>query len=383
MVEQNKDMSMKLGDEINLSEQTEVHLDANLKKNEYPEITPGHQSLMAKYLTKDMWAANKDKKTTNGFTMARAVNSGVLNTKSLVGCHAGDEETYTLFAEFFDKVIEDYHGGYKADAKHPTNMNPADVKGKIDDPSLVISTRIRVARNIEGFNLAPNQDDLAEKLKIEELAKKVLSKLTGDLKGTYYPLDGMKEDVREDLIRSHFLFKGNGKMQADSGYHKWFPKGRGIFHNEARTFLVWVNEGDHLRIISMEDGGNVTSVFDRLARAVNEIQKLVHEETGKGFQRNDHLGMLTCCPSNLGTGLRGGVLIKVPKLYGELGEAKFKEVCAKYHLQARGLYGEHSETKDGIFDISNKYRLGYSEVQLVQFMVDGVNAVTKLENEKK
>jgi len=64
-------------------------------------------------------------------------------------------------------------------------------------------------------------------------------------------------------------------------------------------------------------------------------------------------------------------------------EEKFKEMCQKYHIQARGLYGEHSETKEGIFDLSNKYRLGYSEVQLVQFMVDGVNAVTKLEKEQK
>lgn len=91
-----------------------------------------------------------------------------------------------------------------------------------------------------------------------------------------------------------------------------------------------------------------------------------------------HLGAVTCCPSNLGTGLRGSVLIKVPKL-ADKGEKHLLEICEKFGLQPRGLYGEHSTTVGGIHDISNKYRLGHSEVALVQMMIDGVNEVIKLE----
>lgn len=126
--------------------------------------------------------------------------------------------------------------------------------GDIQDKSGIISTRIRVARNIEGFGLAPGQTSPKEKLEIEEMFKKVFATLTGDLKGTYYSLDGMKEEDRQKLIADHFLFKGNDKMQADSGYHRWWAKGRGIYLGNQKTFLCWLNEGDHIRIISMEKG---------------------------------------------------------------------------------------------------------------------------------
>ena len=257
---------MKLGDEINLAEQTDVKLDPNLAQNIYPDITGG-QSLMAKYLTKEVFEKLKDKKTSTGFTIARAVNSGVLNKeKSLIGCHAGDADSYVTFAEFFDPLIEDYHRGYKPTDKHVTDMTPANLKGNISDPAKIISTRIRVARNIAGFHLAPGQDSKEEKLQIEQLMIKVFKRLEGDLAGTYYSLVTMTDAEREDLIRDHLLFKGNDKMQADSGYHRWWPYGRGIYLNKTRTFAIWLNEGDHIRIISIQEGGDVASVFATLAR---------------------------------------------------------------------------------------------------------------------
>merc|ERR1712088_934830 len=101
------------------------------------------------------------------------------------------------------------------------------------------------------------------------------------------------------------------------------PEGRGIFHNDAKTFLVWVNEEDQLRIISMEKGGDVKNVFERLARGIEAVQKPIKEESG-----------------------------------GQTGIT---------------------------YDISNKHRLGYSEVELVQCMIDGVNTLYKedLELQKK
>jgi len=61
-------------------------------------------------------------------------------------------------------------------------------------------------------------------------------------------------------------------MQAASGYHEHWPQGRGIFLNKAKTFINWVNEGDHLRLISMEQGSDVVGVFTRLSKGVKEIE---------------------------------------------------------------------------------------------------------------
>lgn len=374
-----QDKTMKLGDDINLAEQNDVKLDPNLEKNEYPDLS-GAKSLMAKYLTREIFEKLKDKKTSTGFTIARAVNTGVLNKeKSLTGCHAGDVDSYTIFEEFFDPLIEEYHRGFKPSDNHVTDMDHTHLKGNITDPSKIISTRIRVARNISGFNLAPGQNSKEEKLQIEALMLQVFAELKDDLAGHYYSLAKISEEERQELVREHLLFKGNDKMQADSGYHRWWPHGRGIYLNHKKTFAVWLNEGDHIRVISIQQGGDVSSVFTTLVKGVNTIEMLLMKLDNRSFQTTEHLGMITCCPTNLGTGLRGGVLIQLQKVVEKLGEDGLKKWSHENHLQVRGLYGEHSDTTSAIYDISNKYRLGYSEVQLVQFVIDGVNQLIEME----
>jgi len=92
-----------------------------------------------------------------------------------------------------------------------------------------------------------------------------------------------------------------------------------------------------MRIISMQNGGDVKQVFSRLSLAVSSIEKLVHEFTQKGFQHNEHLGVITCCPTNLGTALRGSVLINIENLSNQLGESGLKEQAKKFKLDCRGL----------------------------------------------
>ena len=76
--------------------------------------------------------------------------------------------------------------------------------------------------------------------------------LTGDLAGDYYPLNNMSEDVKKKLIDDHFLFKEGDRFLEAVGLNNDWPNGRGIFHNHDKTFLVWVNEEDQLRVISMQ-----------------------------------------------------------------------------------------------------------------------------------
>jgi arginine kinase len=95
------------------------------------------------------------------------------------------------------------------------------------------------------------------------------------------------------------------------------------------------------------------------------------------FAHDDHLGYITSCPTNLGTALRGSVHIKLPKLSQK--KEQFQAIADKYYVQIRGIHGEHSESDDGVFDISNRRRLGRSEKQLVQDMIDGVRAMIEAE----
>lgn len=150
-----------------------------------------------------------------------------------------------------------------------------------------------------------------------------------------------------------------------------WPEGRGIYHNDAKTFLVWVNEEDQLRIISMQQGANLHEVFDRLSRGANTIEKVAK------FAHDSHLGYITSCPTNLGTALRASVHIRLPKLSQQWDE--FQKIADKYYVQIRGTDGEHSESKEPVYDISNKRRLGRSERDLVQDMYDGVKAMIEKE----
>ena len=91
---------------------------------------------------------------------------------------------------------------------------------------------------------------------LAEISSKIENKYV-KLQGNYYPLLGMDEKVRLQLVDDHFLFISGDKNLIAAGMERDWPEGRGIFHNDAKTFLVWVNEEDQLRIISMQKGGDV------------------------------------------------------------------------------------------------------------------------------
>lgn len=121
----------------------------------------------------------------------------------------------------------------------------------------------------------------------------------------------------------------------------------------------------------MQQGSNIRQVFERLSTAAAKIEKIAK------FANDEHLGYITSCPTNLGTGMRASVHIKLPKLGKQ--QEQFSAIADKYYVDIRGAHGEHTETDDGVFDISNKRRLGRSEVDLVQDMYNGVKAMIAAE----
>lgn len=333
------------------------------------------KSLLKKHFTEATLNACKGRKTKLGATLVDVIQSGVANLDSGVGVYAPDAESYTTFKELFDPLIEEYHKGFKpTDKQPPTDMGESHLSELPNlDPEgkYINSTRIRCGRSLQGYPFNPCLTEANYK-EMEEKVKKIFDGITDDeLKGTYYPLTGMSKEVQDKLIADHFLFKeGDRFLQAANACRYW-PTGRGIFHNDKKTFLVWCNEEDHLRIISMQPGGDVGQVLGRLCKGVATIQAKAP------FSRDDRLGWLTFCPSNLGTTVRASVHIKLPKISGNMDE--FKKIADQYKLQIRGIHGEHSESEGGVYDVSNMARLGLTEYQAVKTMYDGVKALIDLE----
>ncbi len=332
-----------------------------------------HTSLLKKYLTPEVEAQLKDAVTPSGFRLADAIRSGVENPDSSIGVYAGDAESYTVVAALFNPIIQDYHH-HGVDDVHVRDLDPQHLGEVKDlDPSgeAVVSTRIRVGRNVAGFPFAP-AISREQRLEVERQVVAALATLTGDLAGTYYPLSGMSEEDRVQLVQDHFLFKKGDRFLESAGANRDWPEGRGIFHSADKKFLVWVNEEDHLRIISMQPGGNIREVFDRLSRAIAAL------EAKLTFAYSDHLGYLSSCPTNLGTAMRASVHVKLPLLSQT---PDFKATCAEMGLSVRGVHGEHSESEGGVYDISNKRRLGISEAQATVLMAAAVHSL--IEDEKE
>ncbi|MCP4235989.1 MAG: arginine kinase [Aestuariibacter sp.] len=343
------------------------------KPDTYPQFPGDCKSLLKKHLTPAVFEALRNKTSKSGFKLQQVINSGVENPDSSVGVYAGDDDCYGVFAELFDPIIAEYHGFNKAD-RHISNLSVENLDTPNPDPqgSYIISTRIRVGRNLAGYPLAPAISDEQR----EEIALRVYQVLTnlGDsLGGTYYPLSGMSEQVRKQLIADHFLFKAGDRFMQAGGLNRGWPEGRGIYHNEQKTFLVWVNEEDHLRIISMQDGGDIEQVFRRLEKALSAIAHKLE------FMSDEHLGYIGSCPTNLGTAMRASVHIRLPALAKNMD--KLNSIAATHELQIRGIHGEHSESPDAVFDISNRRRLGITEVECVQGLHKGIVALIAAEQD--
>ena len=345
----------------------------------YPDLS-SYNNHMAKSLTQDTFLKLAPLKTPNGFTLDHMIQTGIDNPGHpfimTVGMVAGDEESYQVFADLFDPVIEARHNGYKKTDVHKTNLDPAHLNGGDDlDPKYVLSSRVRTGRSIRGLCLPPFCSR-AERREVERVVTSALDSLDGTFKGKYYALSNMTDEEQQQLIDDHFLFdKPVSPLLLASRMARDWPDARGIWHNEQKNFLIWVNEEDHTRVISMQEGGNMKEVFTRFCEGLQKFEAAMKSDNHE-FMWNEHLGFILTCPSNLGTGLRAGVHLKVPLLSKH---ERFGSILETLRLQKRGTGGVDTAAEDGVFDISNSDRLGSSEVEQVQTVVDGVKLLVRME----
>ncbi|XP_031161764.1 creatine kinase U-type, mitochondrial-like isoform X2 [Sander lucioperca] len=346
---------------------------------DFPDLRK-HNNCMAAALTPTIYGRLRDKTTPNNWTLDQCIQTGVDNPGhpfiKTVGMVAGDEESYEVFAELFDPVIKDRHNGYDPRTmKHPTDLDASKITSGMFDERYVLSTRVRTGRSIRGLSLPP-ACSRSERREVERVVVTALAGLKGDLSGRYYSLGEMSDREQKLLIDEHFLFdKPVSPLLTAAGMARDWPDARGIWHNNEKNFLIWINEEDHTRIISMEKGGNMKRVFERFCRGLKQVEHLI-QERGWEFMWNERLGYILTCPSNLGTGLRAGVHIRLPILSRD---PRFKKILDNLRLQKRGTGGVDTAATGDTVDISNLDRLGKSEVELVQLVTDGVNYLIECE----
>ncbi len=326
--------------------------------------------LMAKYATTEVMGQLKDVVTPHGWTAEKAIQSGIDNPDSNIGVYAGDPESYTMLAPLFDPIIREYHKYEMTGHKSDFSLEGLEIVDLDPEGKYVVSTRIRVGRNFAKYAF-PSAVSAEDRASLETEVIETLSSLTGELAGKYYSLGGMTEEERAQMVADHFLFKQGDRFLESAGVNRDWPNNRGIFFSNDKKFLVWISEEDSMRIISMQQGADIAEVFTRLATALDHINQKIN------FAFDDIRGYHTTCPTNLGTAMRASVHIKIPKLSSQ---QNFEEVCKDLGLSIRGVHGEHSESADGIYDISNKHRLGITEREIFEQLYAGVKKLIELES---
>lgn len=219
------------------------------------------KAMLKKFLTKEVLDELKSLKTKFKGTLLDCIQSGLETLDAPIGVFACDPDAYVVFASLFNSVIEELHG-FKQNHRQPAidwgeacNLPELDPEG-----DKIISICLHCCRSVENFPFAA----IMSVEHFEEIIAKVQSStkcLCGDLKGIFHPLEGMDSELKKTLNDAKILFEERKPTLKAANATRFWPTGRGIFVGEAKTFVVWCNEEDHLRFISMEQGGNLSKTI--------------------------------------------------------------------------------------------------------------------------
>ncbi|UNK17995.1 protein arginine kinase [Paenibacillus sp. N3/727] len=225
------------------------------------------------------------------------------------------------------------------------------MRGNGQDSDIVISTRVRVARNLQHLPfplLATNQQ-----------SAEVLERLTGVLKdqeelkelGSFHTiiLDDMEELDKKVLVEKHLISPALANESRNGA----------VILTEDESVSVMINEEDHLRIQCLYPGFQVREAWDR----ATALDDLFEDQVDYAF--DDKSGYLTSCPTNVGTGLRASVMMHLPALVMTQQINRILSAVSQVGLTVRGMYGEGSEAVGNLFQISNQITLGQTESEII------------------
>lgn len=340
---------------------------------EYPDLE-NHNSHMAHSLTEDIYRKMRKVETSSGVTIDEVIQIGVDNPgdpyNMTIGCLAGDDESYEVFADFFDLVVEARHNGYKKTDQHSTSFDFKEDKSVFEKSSSTGPCRVRGNRNLKGLCL-PSHCTRAERRKVENIAKEACLKLTGEYKGKFYEAKNLP-DIQCPEITNNLGTGAPSTNQFPLSMSRDWPDARGVFINEQKNFAVKVNVKDHLQVIAVHSEGNLNEAFDRWCRGMKLLEENL-EEGGNGFMKTEHLGYITSCPGDLGTGLKISVQVDVPKMHRH---PRFEEVLRRLRLHKRSNSGEKQKS---LFEIFNVDRLGITELEIVHSFSESIRFLLKCE----
>jgi protein arginine kinase len=219
------------------------------------------------------------------------------------------------------------------------------------DSEIVLSSRIRLARNLKDFAFPV--------ISSEDQAKKALAHINEHLKGEDYQSIGPFEWVNMNdlepvekrvLVEKHLI---SPNLAEDSEYGA-------VLINQSESVSIMVNEEDHLRIQCLFPGFQLNEALT----LANGIDDWIEQKFDYAF--DEHRGFLTSCPTNVGTGLRASVMVHLPALMLTQRMNRVAPAINQFGLVVRGIYGEGSEALGNVFQISNQITLGKSEEDIVE-----------------
>jgi protein arginine kinase len=236
------------------------------------------------------------------------------------------------------------------------------LSGTGPDADVVISSRVRLARNLERFNFPARLEGEGRAECAAHVREKILEAGLVEPEG-YFQLEEHTPLERHFLVERHLI----------SREHEDGESGRGVAIGDQEILSVMVLEEDHLRLQILKSGFQPEETW-RIATNVDDILER-HLE----YAFSPQLGYLTSCPTNVGTGLRASVMLHLPALVLTRHITKCFQAMAKIGLNVRGLYGEGTEASGDFYQISNQSALGKSEDCIVRDLAAVVPEVLKYE----
>ncbi len=238
--------------------------------------------------------------------------------------------------------------------------------GEGPENDIVISSRVRLARNLSGFPFLSRATELDRRC-IRDAVRDAAGQIWG--KKTYCfadmesldPLDG--EFLLERQLISRELLETEGA--------------RAAIIDSAEHFCVMVNEEDHLRIHGMVCGFDPGKVWERVNAVDDQL------ESRLDYVFHEQYGYLTACPTNVGTGLRVSVMVHLPALVLSKEIDKVFRALQKVNLAVRGLYGEGSESYGDFYQISNQVTLGQTETELIAKVSEIIPQIIEYERQAR
>jgi len=368
-----------------------------------PEVMPNlkkHCSLAAEVMRKDssIYDRLKSKRSRLYVPFAQCVKTAFDNQGhpmiKTVGAVAGDASCYDEFQDFFDPLIKLRHPGYEpATSKVPElDMDSSKLQDCVIDATRsgrVVSTELSVSRNLAGLRMSP-ACSLEERREVERAVVEALWTMCHGLEGEYFPSagstsyparpKGISQKQEAELAQQGITLEvPDSDVMLSSGYGRHWPDARGTFVGSElptilgqRQYAVWINEEDHLRMATMQPGDGIKDALDRLNRLHSALEAAL-QQIGHSFSRSDRLGYLGACPSNLGTCMAARVTLQIPLLGAH---KKFRTLCKSLQLQVRGRGASKDE---GLWEVTNLNRLGSSEIQQVNDVVAGCQALLEYE----